>query len=211
MSRKVRVALIALFIFFMAFYLAYDSAEPIATVGEFLDRHLNNAQQCLYIGSLYMLAVLSLVKMPFLEPLYRVRLKDQLFFYLFQKMAIESLILSVYVFAAYTVSALLTGAAFTVELSYLLLLFKLFSFFLACRTLYTLVYFLLGKEMLGLLCVLAANLLFLSILYGVNYYVLGNGMSNEKSMLVFLSYVAAVNVSGLTFLGVRLERKECLT
>ena len=157
-----------------------------------------------------MIPILYLSKTPFLQPEYFVRLRGKFFIYLFKRTVLVSLIVSGYIFNVYLLSAILFGLKFTFSLIYVILFVKLFSFIFACVVLYYIYYYLSSKVVLSILSMFATNLLFVGILYSFNYYILINTGSRAMDMLIFAIYKFVIIVLGTAYLGINLERKECL-
>lgn len=210
MSKKTSFFLAIVLVVGMALYLGADTANYDTTL-TFFETFLDNSQKYLYIVTLFLLPVLYCVNVPFLEPAYRVRLKDTLFVFTFKRALLASLLLTVLIVCSYLVAPLFFGKPFVMSFYYAFVFMRLFFFVLGAFALHNAVYFLTQKMMLSIFSVLISNMLFLVILISANYYIL-NGTISAQTQLVFLSFynfaLISLSVGLFLFQG---EKKECLT
>lgn len=211
MSKKISLLIVACAVMAMTFYLAKDGVDQIDAVSEFLNVYLHTPQRYLYIVSFYILPVIYITRSPCLSPTCRVRIRDNIFLYVLKKCFIVSASASLYICLTNIFIPVLLGYQFTFEKNIMTVFLTLFTFVFYCALLYYLVYFLFEKEMLGPLCVFASNLLLLTVIYALNFYVLTEVENKDTiSMLIFYGYLSAVIMASLIGIGVIPEKKECL-
>lgn len=211
MSKKFSLPLIGCLLFGIIGYFAWDSIGKVTFVSDFFDLYLHTAQRYLYIISIFMLPILYFTKAPFLDAVFRIRLKDKLFIFVLIKALKTAFYTSISIFSANILLAVFAGCRFDFSSYFITVFFTLFTFIFYCAILYDFIYFISGRQMLGLFCVFSSSLFLLAAIYGLNFFVFENAPhTDEKSMIIFYCYISAVIISALIGIGILSEKKECL-
>lgn len=212
MSKKISVFVSIAMMFLLSLYLAYDGIFIFEIQSDyyFLTTYLMDPQKYLYIISSCLIPILLVLHIPFLQPEYRTRINKHLFSYMMLRLIKISFYSSGVVLLCYLMAMLIYQYQFELTIIYLRGFIILFSFILYCFVFYTCVYVLSNKKVIAALSVYAVNILVLSIVYAVEFYILNGSISMKSELLFFMIYILLMQIIGICFLSRHLRSKECL-
>ena len=152
-----------LFVFFFIGYFGIESKNMNVNNDTylFLKMYLDNTQKYLFTMTLFLSITVPVIHIPFLVPEFKVRLKDKVFEYVWQKHIVFALLFSVFILFSFGVVAFFCGYSNVVAILDASLFFRLFSFTLSFMVLYTIIYLKTNKYYLGIAFASIVNFLFL--------------------------------------------------
>lgn len=207
MKKVYKICISLLIIILMSFYLAYSDRSVYSILSDYIQAHLNEPQQFLYIITIYSMCILWSIYVPFLEPSFYLRI-PKLIEYINKRNVLYSTIFSTVTFFIYLLSAIANGYIFDFNTIYLMIILKLILYYFMCFELATSIYLLFNKMILSILSLVLINLAVISLYYTVNFYVYSNRLSDSFYKLVFYIYIIIVTITCLAFNQIYIKRKE---
>lgn len=191
----------------MALYLAQADAAVYSDVSGFLNAHLNNPQQCLYIITIFSMCALWVMFVPYLEPCFYLRVEK-----LTEEINVRnikySVIYSLLTFALYFVSAVIMGYKVDIGGDCIITALILCLFYFMCFELSTSIYLITGKKIVSILSLYAINLSWVVTYFAINFSLYNNGLPEYIYYRSFNIYVVVTTTVCLIFNEVYLGRKE---
>lgn len=207
MRKSYKLCMAFLAIIAMSLYLAYIDLPVFSSLSEYLNQHLDNPQQYLFIVSIYVILVLWAIYVPYLEPCFYLRYTNVIE-QINKRNVIYSLIFGIATFFIYVITAIAVGYSIDLNLNYLLIILKLILFYFMCFELSTAIYLLIKKAIPSILSLLIINLLIIAVYYAVYFYVFFNTISDGVYHMLFNVYIISVTITCLLFNEIYIKRKE---
>lgn len=211
MSKKLGVTLSGVLVTLIICYLAYESKGFNETLNEYMLGYLDNFQKYLFLITIFTVPFFIFSQRQINEPLIRIRLKSNTFYFILKNGVSTGLLLSVFIYFTFLFWGLVFGLKTEFSLSAMNLFFKLFLFIFACYIFSYSVYFISNKVVFGPLSVLILNFLFLMIMFAVNFFLMDNLTSESTMMIIFYVYLFVLISGGLIYLYKGAKTKECLS
>ena len=211
--KLIKLLLNFLFVFLFIVYFGIESKNMNINNDTylFLKMYLDTPQKYLFIMTLFLSITVPTIHIPFLVPEFKVRLKNKVFRYVWRKNIGFALLFSVFILFSFGMVAVFYGYSNVVSILDTSLFFRLFSFILSYMVLYTVIYLKTNKYYLGIAFVSAANFLFLILLISFDYYSIVRSDHDELLLLIFTFYIWFINLSGLMYLYLNMDRKEYIS
>lgn len=209
MKKSFKISISFLVISAMSLYLAHIDKTIYPTLNDYIEAHLNNPQQYLYIVTIYAMCVLWAIFIPFLEPCFYLRYTNVIE-KINKRNLCYSLIFGPATFFIYIFTAVLTGYSADFNVSYILIIGKLILYYFMCFELSTAIYLLFKKMILSILSLYLINIAVISIYYTVNFCICSNTISKHVYHQVFYIYILVLAILCLLFNELYLKRKEII-
>lgn len=207
MKKSIKLFISLFTIASVSLYLAYVDKAGYFALSEYVEAHLNNPQQYLYIITIYEMCVLWAIYVPFLEPCFYLRIPN-LIEQINKRNICYSLLFGTATFLLYMFTAVLAGYSVDFKISYIIIIFKLILYYFMCFELSTAIYLMFKKTVLSILSLYLLNLAVISIYYTVNFYVYSNKLSENLYHKIFFIYTLALTIICLFFNEFYAKRKE---
>lgn len=191
----------------MSLYLAYIDKAIYGVFSEYVEAHLNNPQQYLYIVTIYAMCVLWAVYIPYLEPCFYLR-SPNLIEQINKRNIYYSFLFGTATFFLYVFTAGLVGYSIDFNGGYIIIIFKLILYYFMCFELSTTIYLLFKKKVVSILSLYLVNLTIISIYYAVDFYVYSNELSENLYHNMFYVYTLVLAIICLLFNEFYAKRKE---
>lgn len=207
MKKSFKLFISLLIITLMSLYLAYIDKAIYFVFSEYVEAHLNNPQQYLYIVTIYAMCILWVIYIPFLEPCFYLR-SPNLIEQINRRNICYSFIFGIATFFLYMFTAVLVGYSVDFNAGYIIIIFRLILYYFMCFELSTTIYLLFNKMVLSILSLYLVNLTIISIYYAVDFYVYSNELSENLYHKIFYIYTLALTIICLFFNEFYAKRKE---
>lgn len=205
---KLVVSFLLIFLFISYFGVESQNMAINKDTQLFLKLYLDNTQKYLFTVTLFLCMTVPIIHVPFLVPELKARLRKNVFEYVWRKNIAFVLVFSAFILLSFGVVSIYYGYSNVISAFDPTLFFRLFSFILSFIVMYTVVYLRTGKYYLGISLASAANFLFLILLRSLNYSIKVDSISDGTLMLIFTIYVWMINLLGLIYLYMNMDRKE---
>ncbi len=210
MMRKRQLAGLTSMLFLLTLCLAPLSTNNAHYLINYLLLYLWDMQKYLYFVTILLIPFMYVMKKPYLSAEHLIRLRGSLFSYIMAQALKDSAFCTSAVYLCFAVSALPSGYQISADVSYLQIIPVLFMFILSCHLLYHASYCVSEKPVLSLFLPYMLNMLYLSTVIAVNFYLYNNSFTDEYEFILFLLYTAAVCILSVITLRIVTGRKEFL-
>ncbi len=207
MKKSIKLLITLLVITAMSLYLAYIDKPICSVLSEYMQAHLNNPQQYLYIITMYAMCIIWSIHIPFLEPCFFLRIPN-LIEQVNKRNIIYSLIFGTSTFLIYIFTAVLVGYNIEFNISCIFIILKLIIYYFMCFELYTAVYLFSKKKVLSILSLYLLNLSAISIYYSFDFYFYSNAIPENTYHKIFYFYITAITIASLIFNEIYIRKKE---
>ena len=173
----------------------------------FINLYLDNYQKYLLIISTFFCVIMFALKIPFLQPEFRVRIGNSFLNFIFKYIAVICISLSLYVLLMYVLVIYLFNFEIQEKIRYLYLFLELVSFFIVCMFIFLISYFKTVKLTFSIMTVWILNFLFLVIINCFGFW-LNKPVINILGLKI---YKVIIIIYGTFFLLFKAEKTEIIT
>ena len=212
MKKKVSLGLIYCLSFILIVYFGNEATKiGIKTTSEFISLYLDHFHKYLLILSLFIALNIHFIHIPYLNPEIKVRTHNNTFVIIWSKYLLSIVLMCIYLILSFFLTSLIYGFSNVLDVFNHKIIVRLFIFILSGITIYNVVYNFTRNHLFGLGFLVILNLVFLSILLGINFYVLySNPLQPSTIMNILNLFSSALSVLGLSYLFFSVDKKECL-
>lgn len=211
MSKKFGLMITSILVTLIICYLAYASKGFNETLNEYMFGYLDNFQKYLFLINILIVPFFLFVQRQINEPFIKIRLKNNVFYYILKNAVGTSFVLSIYIYFNFLFWGILFRLKMGLNINTINLIFKLFLFIFACYLFSYVIYFISNRIIFGPLSILLLNFVFLIILFAVDFFLMKNLMSETTMTIIFYIYLFVITFSSLIYLYKGAKTKECLS
>lgn len=210
MKNKI-IYFIYLFIFIFIAYCGIESKniEIIDSI-DFFTIYFDSFQKYLFIGTLMIIPIISVMHIDYMKPEIRIRIKYNTFEYIWKKYFMNIIITTFYIMITFIVVSLICKYDSPFAILNISSMLRILSFVMSCYVICECIYLITQKMFLSIAGVVILNFMLLVIVLGINFYITVNSMNENIFKLILMIYNSAINILGIAFLYINCDNRELI-
>lgn len=207
MSKRILLMISGLLTLAVIAYLGYEACiyhTTDGTLADFLNVYLSNPQKYIFNGMIYGIPAIYSNVLLFRQTEILIRVKSTLLRRITLKSMKVSLLLGIYIFLIYTLTALFSRMDIRFSPGMALIICRLFIFYMQCHTLFYLIYAICGNPVWSVSLVVVINMTALVIMQEISFL---NNLSGSVSLRIFTVYECISFILAYTGAAVVIKNK----
>lgn len=210
MKNKI-VYLIYLIIFAFIVYCGIESKNiEIIDSKDFFTIYFDSFQKYLFMGTLIMLPIISIMHIDYMKPEIKIRTKSKTFEYTWKKYFINTIITTFFIMTAFIIVAFICKYDSPFSILNIDSLLRIISFIISCYVICECIYLITQKTFLSIAGIAVLNFTLLVIVLGINFYIMVNSMDEDIFKFILMTYNSTINILGISFLYFNCDKKELI-
>ena len=188
MSKRMPLTISGLLTLTVIAYLGYEACiyhTTDSTLEDFLEVYLNNPQKYIFNGMIYGIPAIYSNVLLFRRTEILIRVKSTLLQRITLKSVKTSVLLGIYIFLIYILTAFFSGMDIRFYPGMALIIYRLFIFYLQCHALFYLIYAVCGNPVWSVSLVAVINMTALVVMQEISFL---NNLSSSVSLRIFTVY-----------------------
>lgn len=176
----------------------------------FINVYLDGFQRYLFVGTFIVNLLIACTYIPYLNPMIKIRAKDNVFYFIWKKYLLIILIFIVYILFCFFITSVFCKYNSPIYVFNINIFFRLFIFSLANFIIYNIIYLKTEKIFAGIAINIGINFLMLIIGIAYQYHITNNAVSTIQMMGILNIYTICISIIGMIYLFINTDKRECL-
>lgn len=213
-SENVKLLILIIGILILILFYGFQSKNMENINGNtqsFIVIYLDGFQRYLFVGTFIVNIILACTYIPYLNPMIKIRTKDNTFYFIWKKYLLVILTFTIYILSCFFIVSVFCNYNNPMYAFNINVFFRLFMFSLTNFVIYNIIYLKTEKVFIGIAMNIVINFLILIVGIAYQYHITNNTLGETQIMNILNIYTISVNTIGMIYLFINTDKKECLS
>lgn len=198
-------------IFFIILYFGFEAKNlEILNAYSFYQLYFDNFTKILFIGTLFIILIIYTSQVRYLNPEVKIRMKNNVFDKVWTSNLIYMFLTIIVIIGSFIVSSVIFGYENVFSIINMKSLLRICLFIFMCFVIKEIIYLNTKNIFLSAATVIAVNFTFSVMMISINFYMYGNGLTEEQLLNILEMSSSLIIFIGMIYLYRKMDKKEIL-